>query len=74
MQALGERMTLVLSTPLIAGGLVISALATDWPQRTYGGVLVLCASMALAVPWRQLRGLAFGIAALAAPILGTFVK
>jgi hypothetical protein len=74
MKALGERMTLALSTPLIGGGLVLCALADDWPHRAYGAALVICASLAMSVPWRSARGLAFGVAALAGPILGVVVR
>lgn len=67
-------MTLALSAPLIIGGLVLSALANDWADRAYGGALVVCASLALSVPWRSVRGVAFGAAAFAAPILGIVVR
>lgn len=73
MKALGERMTLALSTPLIVGGLVVGALAEDWAHRAYGAALVICASLALAVPWRSVRGAAFGAAALAGPLVSALV-
>jgi hypothetical protein len=74
MKALGERMTLALSAPLIVGGLILCPLADDWAQRTYGAALVICGSLAMAVPWRSARGLAFGVAALAGPIVGVVVR